>query len=227
MEKSKKKKRRGRPPGRKAPNRPVVGARVPEALYEELTQAAQASGRTISEELVWRTNQSLQWNEILSDLDRAMRFIYSTEAENKQQEEMDKTIQDAIQLVDRVYKWLDDFFFAAMVKVGLTPIKQPLTSERVVTAISRAEFPSLVEDGLKRLKAEKAKKEGPPFKSFSFSLKTREVSIEPSQEITPELHEFIVGLVKHALVEAKAAGVIREVPATGVKAPLLTEEEKS
>jgi hypothetical protein len=44
----------GRPPGRKAPHRPVVSARVPESLYAEIREAAAAAGRTMGEELVWR-----------------------------------------------------------------------------------------------------------------------------------------------------------------------------
>jgi hypothetical protein len=44
----------GRPPGRKAPHRPVVSARVPESVYAELKEAAAAAGRTMGEELVWR-----------------------------------------------------------------------------------------------------------------------------------------------------------------------------
>jgi hypothetical protein len=52
------KKRVGRPPGRKAPRRPVLSARVPEEFYEEIAAAAQRSGRTMSEELVWRARQA-------------------------------------------------------------------------------------------------------------------------------------------------------------------------
>ena len=54
------KKRVGRPPGRKAPRRPVISARVPLPYYEAIKQAAQFSGRTISEEVVWHTMQSLE-----------------------------------------------------------------------------------------------------------------------------------------------------------------------
>jgi hypothetical protein len=53
------KKRVGRPPGRKAPRRPVLSARVPEDFYEEIKAAAQRSGRTMSEEIVWRARQTI------------------------------------------------------------------------------------------------------------------------------------------------------------------------
>jgi hypothetical protein len=53
------KKRIGRPPGRKAPRRPVLSARVPEDFYLAVKEAAQRSGRTMSEELVWRARQTI------------------------------------------------------------------------------------------------------------------------------------------------------------------------
>jgi hypothetical protein len=52
------KKKLGRPSGRKKPQRPVIGARVPEDFYAVIVQAAKSSGRTISEELVWRVRQT-------------------------------------------------------------------------------------------------------------------------------------------------------------------------
>lgn len=209
--------------------RPVLVTLVPETLYEEITQAAQTSGRTISEELVWRTNQFLQWNDILSDLDRALRFIASTE--NIQQEEMDKTIENAVQLINRVHKWLDDFFFTLMVKVGLIPIKEPLTSKRVVTAISRAEFPSVVENAAKILR--ESGWPGPQDREtkVQISVEPPAVSVEPLQNFTPELKELIIGVIKQTLAEAKEEGIIKEVPAeakTETPASLpKTKEEKS
>jgi hypothetical protein len=59
------KKRVGRPPGRKAPRRPVISARVPLPYYELIKQAAQFSGRTISEEVAWRTMQSFERDKTL------------------------------------------------------------------------------------------------------------------------------------------------------------------
>jgi hypothetical protein len=55
------KKKIGRPPGRKAARRPVLATRVPEDFYETIRQAAQLSGRTLSEELIWRARQSFEW----------------------------------------------------------------------------------------------------------------------------------------------------------------------
>ena len=52
------KKRIGRPPG---PHRPVVSARVPEALYAKLKETALAAGRTLGEELIWRVERSFEW----------------------------------------------------------------------------------------------------------------------------------------------------------------------
>jgi hypothetical protein len=57
------KKRVGRPPGRKAPHRPVVSARVPESLYERIKREARTAGRTVGEELVWRAEQIYEWQE--------------------------------------------------------------------------------------------------------------------------------------------------------------------
>src|SRR5262245_28875076 len=55
------KKTRGRPRGRTAPHRPVLSVRVPQELYEKVRASARASGRTVSEEAVWRTTQSYEW----------------------------------------------------------------------------------------------------------------------------------------------------------------------
>jgi uncharacterized protein (DUF1778 family) len=55
------KKKVGRPAGQRAPSRPVLAARVPEDAYEKIAAAAKISGRTMSEELVWRANQSFVW----------------------------------------------------------------------------------------------------------------------------------------------------------------------
>lgn len=55
------KKARGRPRGRTAPHRPVLSVRVPEELYETIQKSARTSGRTVSEEAVWRAQQSYKW----------------------------------------------------------------------------------------------------------------------------------------------------------------------
>ena len=57
----------GRPPGRKAKRRPVIATRVPLPVYEMIKQAAQDSGRTLSEELIWRTTQSFERDNILDE----------------------------------------------------------------------------------------------------------------------------------------------------------------
>jgi hypothetical protein len=54
----------GRPPGRKAPRRPVLSARVPEDVYEQVKASAQAAGRTMSEEIIWRARQTYAVNTI-------------------------------------------------------------------------------------------------------------------------------------------------------------------
>jgi hypothetical protein len=54
------KKRIGRPPGRTAPHRPVVSARVPQADYDEIVAAARASKRTMAEEVFWRVRKSFE-----------------------------------------------------------------------------------------------------------------------------------------------------------------------
>ena len=54
------KKRIGRPPGRKAPHRPVVSARVPQGDYDQIKAAARASGRTMAEEIFFRVRRSFE-----------------------------------------------------------------------------------------------------------------------------------------------------------------------
>jgi hypothetical protein len=65
------KNRVGRPAGRTAPHRPVVSARVPQELYDAITNAAHGSGRTISEEMIWQAQIALQIGDaqkFLSDI---------------------------------------------------------------------------------------------------------------------------------------------------------------
>jgi hypothetical protein len=64
-----KRRRIGRPPGRKAARRPVVASRVPEDFYATVKQAAQLSGRTMSEELIWNARRSLTAQSQLIDKD--------------------------------------------------------------------------------------------------------------------------------------------------------------
>jgi hypothetical protein len=64
------KKRVGRPRGRVAPHRPVVGARVPQALYDEIKAAAAAAGRTMGEELVARAERDGQYGKVLGEIDQ-------------------------------------------------------------------------------------------------------------------------------------------------------------
>jgi hypothetical protein len=61
-------KRVGRPAEPKAPHRPVLAARVPAEDYATITAAAKASGRTVSEELIWRARQSFAWELQVLDL---------------------------------------------------------------------------------------------------------------------------------------------------------------
>jgi Arc-like DNA binding domain len=68
MKKSRKK-RVGRPPGRKAPWRPVLSTRIPEELYEQIKTAARASARTLSQEAVWRLARSFAWEAALGDFE--------------------------------------------------------------------------------------------------------------------------------------------------------------
>jgi len=68
------KKRVGRPRGRITPHRPVLSARVSQELYDEITKAAKASRRTISEELVWQAQIALEIGDAqktLSDISHA------------------------------------------------------------------------------------------------------------------------------------------------------------
>jgi hypothetical protein len=61
------KKRLGRPPGRKAPHRPVLSQRVPQELYDVIKTAAGKAGRTMGEEMVWRVERSFEWEKTLGD----------------------------------------------------------------------------------------------------------------------------------------------------------------
>ena len=68
-------KRVGRPPGRKAARRPVIATRVPLPFYETIKQVAQISGRTLSEELIWRTTQALEARDIVEDARKEAREL--------------------------------------------------------------------------------------------------------------------------------------------------------
>jgi hypothetical protein len=76
------KKRIGRPPGRKAPRRPVLSARVPLDFYEDIKASAQRNGRTASEELIFLARQQFTRTRegiapgvfITKELPASMRF---------------------------------------------------------------------------------------------------------------------------------------------------------
>jgi hypothetical protein len=76
------KKRVGRPPGRTAPHRPVVSGRVPEEFHKTITEAAQKSGRTISEELIWRAQQSFEWEKTFGNARKVLDDAKRVTAQN-------------------------------------------------------------------------------------------------------------------------------------------------
>lgn len=61
MRSSKKRKRVGRP--RAFERRPVLSARVPKEFHARILASAVISGRNISEELMWRAEQSYEWEK--------------------------------------------------------------------------------------------------------------------------------------------------------------------
>jgi uncharacterized protein (DUF1778 family) len=63
------KRRVGRPPGRKTPHRPTLttSARVSAEIYERFVKAAQASGRTLSAEVIQRACEGLEWEKTRQD----------------------------------------------------------------------------------------------------------------------------------------------------------------
>ncbi len=75
------KKRIGRPPG--APHRPVVSARVPEALYASLTASARAAGRTLGEELIGRVQRSFEWERQFGEARAVLAEANETAAQVK------------------------------------------------------------------------------------------------------------------------------------------------
>jgi response regulator RpfG family c-di-GMP phosphodiesterase len=44
--------------------RPVIAGRVPASLHQKIKRAAKASGRTMSDELAYRAEQSFQWENL-------------------------------------------------------------------------------------------------------------------------------------------------------------------
>lgn len=66
--KSATKRKVGRPSGQRAPHRPVLAARVPAEDYDRITAAAKVSGRTVSEEAVWRIDQSFKSQALVAEL---------------------------------------------------------------------------------------------------------------------------------------------------------------
>jgi hypothetical protein len=89
------KKRVGRPPGRTAPRRPVLStvlsARVSESFQAMVREAARASGRTISEEVIWRAEQSFVWERAHVDARSVLAEANSVATKNLEarlQEEM-------------------------------------------------------------------------------------------------------------------------------------------
>jgi hypothetical protein len=55
---------------------------VPEEFYETIREAARTSGRTISEELIWRAQQSFQWEKAHGDARKVLDDAKRVTAEN-------------------------------------------------------------------------------------------------------------------------------------------------
>jgi len=76
------KRRVGRPPGRKAPYRPVLSARVFPEDFAMINKAAEDSHRSVSEEMIWRVRQSFKWEKAFGDahavVDNAKRTMDET-----------------------------------------------------------------------------------------------------------------------------------------------------
>jgi hypothetical protein len=62
----------GRRPGRPLGRSPVMAGRVPRSVHRRITQAAKRSGRSGSEELVWRAMQSFEWEEKFGDAKKVL-----------------------------------------------------------------------------------------------------------------------------------------------------------
>jgi hypothetical protein len=76
MRSSTKRKQVGRPPAPR--RRPVLAARVPEEFHAQIVASAAISGRNASEELIWRAQQSYEWEaqfkshrELLAQVNKA------------------------------------------------------------------------------------------------------------------------------------------------------------
>jgi hypothetical protein len=62
------KRRVGRPPGRKAPIRPTVAARVPEEDYAKLKEDARIAKRTLAEQVFFRWRQADEWEKAFGSI---------------------------------------------------------------------------------------------------------------------------------------------------------------
>jgi hypothetical protein len=87
-----KRKRVGRP--RAPQRRPVLAARVPEEFYARILASAAASGRNASEELMWRAQQSYEWEtafkssrDVLADAKKAAAETMTAALKRKLREE--------------------------------------------------------------------------------------------------------------------------------------------
>jgi len=78
------KRRVGRPPGRTAPRRPVVSARVPETLYATIRGTAKTNNRTMGEEIIRRVEQSFEWEKAFGDTKALLAKATKTAGDNLQ-----------------------------------------------------------------------------------------------------------------------------------------------
>jgi hypothetical protein len=87
----------GRPRGGKAPHQPVLStsARVPAEIYEKFVKAAEASGRTLSAEVIQRACQSFEWEAAHKTIE-AMR----AKAEHVTEETTKRALENELQRRD-------------------------------------------------------------------------------------------------------------------------------
>ncbi len=135
------KKKPGRPPGRKAPGRPVLSTRVPLPFYETLKLVAQASGRTMSEELIWRTTQALEARDIVENARKEALELLAEARNVNENVKQDAFLKEMERRYTRVRGIEGDYWMtkgAKPLQFSLTPEFQTVIDEAVKKAFAAA-----------------------------------------------------------------------------------------
>jgi len=110
----------------------VLSARIPDHLYETIRQLAEASGRSISEEVVWRVQLQLAWEKQKLSVEAIQKVKASTLRQTMEAEGY-TPVRDVAGTV-----WLEPGMASTTLRTQLAPELKEAISEAVREAVREA-----------------------------------------------------------------------------------------